>query len=124
MPDIKRLLELIDRLTTMSAENKVPWTETSDEKTFQATLNLYTVTVACEYAGQNWGEDVYIHVIRIHDAVGKLLDSATERDFSGMHLRRGVLAEEALRDLYDNARRKALKVDEALDDLLGSLGNL
>jgi hypothetical protein len=122
MPDIKRLGTLIDRLRQISGENKVPWTETSDERTFQAALNGYVVTVSLEDAGQDWGQTVYIYSIRIHDLLGKLLETATERDFPVNYKLSGDKnGAEALQDLYDVARRRALKVDEALDDLLRSL---
>jgi hypothetical protein len=122
MPDIKRLKTLIDRLRKLSDEDQVPWSETSDERAFQAALKGYTVTVAQDYAGQDWGQAVYVYAIRIHDTLGKLLETATERDFQDQRSFVGnKTAAEALQDLYDLARRKALKVDQALDDLLRSL---
>jgi hypothetical protein len=123
MPDTERLRTLINRITPMTLANKVPWTETSDERTFQTQLGNYNVTIAQEYAGQNYGEDVYVYAIRIHDTLGKVLDTAVERDFPhGFTFAEGRQATEALGYLHDLARRKALKVDEALDDLLNSLG--
>jgi hypothetical protein len=122
MPDIKRLGTLIDRLRKLSDEDQVPWVETADERAFQASLKAYTVTIAQEYAGQDWGQTVYIYAIRIHDLLGKLLETATERDFPVNYKLSGDKnGAEALQDLYDVARRRALKVDEALDDLLRSL---
>jgi hypothetical protein len=123
MADIERLRTLIDRITPMTLADKVPWTETSDERTFQAQLGNYNVTVAHEFVGQEWGEDVYVYTIRIHDTLGKVLDTAVERDFpENFYFADGKRGREALRDLHDLARRKALKVDQALDDLLNSLG--
>ena len=122
MPDIKRLGTLIDRLRKLSDENQVPWVETADERAFQAALKGYTVTIAQDYAGQDWGQAVYVYAIRIHDTLGKLLETATERDFPAEYrFAQKKTAAEALQDLHDVARRKALKVDQALDDLLRSL---
>ena len=122
MPDVKRLQKLIERLTMMSESNNVPWAETSEERTFQASLQQFTVTVELEHVGQNWGEDIYRYVVRIHDNVGKLLDEVTERDFpDNSSFAGGTKAHDALKNLYDLARRKALKVDEQLDNLLASL---
>lgn len=122
MPDIKRLGSLINRLGELSGENKVPWTETSDERVFQAALKGYAVTVAQEDAGDNYGEPVYRYTIGFYDSFGKLLDAATEWDFpKGYEFKGNKTPQEALQDLYDIARRKALKVDQALDDLLKSL---
>ncbi len=122
MPDVKRLQKLIERLTKMSEGNNVPWTETSEEHAFQASLQQFTVTVELEHMGQNWGEDVYRYVVRIHDSVGKLLDEVTEGDFSDKSsFAGGIQAHDALKNLYDMARRRALRVDEQLDNLLASL---
>lgn len=125
MPDLKRLQALIERIDAMSRNDTVPWTETSAEAAFQASVNQYTVTIEKEYLGRDWGEDVYGYVFRIQDSEGKLLDEVRPRDFPqstpfGRHER----ADDALRDLYDRARRKALHVDKQLDDLLASLDRL
>lgn len=122
MPDIKRFTTLIDRLRKMSDEDKVPWAETSDEHVFQAAFKGYAVRISQEAAGYDYGEPVYRYIIGFYDTFGKLLDSATEADFPETYeFEGGKLARVALRDLYDVARRKALKVDQALDDLLRSL---
>jgi hypothetical protein len=122
MPDIKRLGTLIDRLRKLSEENQVPWAETADERAFQAALKGYAVTIAHEDAGNYYGEPTYQYAIRFYDTSGKLLDTATESDFpDAYYFEDGKKARLALQDLYDIARRKALKVDQALDDLLRSL---
>ncbi|MGA2878055.1 MAG: hypothetical protein ABSG13_03815 [Bryobacteraceae bacterium] len=122
MPDIKRLGTLIDRLRKMSDEDRVPWTETSDEQAFQATFKGYAVTIAQEVEGYNYGEPSYQYAIRFYDGLGKLLDTATASDFPpGYEFEGEKKAWNALKELYDIARRKALKVDQALDDLLRSL---
>jgi hypothetical protein len=122
MPDIKRLGTLIDRLRKLSDDNQVPWAETADERTFQAALKGYAVTIVQEDAGDYYGEPTYQYAIRFYDTSGKLLDTATEGDFPDIYkFEQGKNSREALRDLYDSARRKALKVDQALDDLLRSL---
>jgi len=122
MPDVKRLSTLIDRLRGLSEQNKVPWAETSDERTFQAVLNGYAVSIAEEDAGYHYGEPITHFVIRFYDVNGKLLDAASETDFDERLMFEGQKqARAALHDLHDEARRKALRVDQALDDLLKSL---
>jgi hypothetical protein len=121
MPDVERLQKLVDRLRELSAREKVPWTETADEGSFQATLHGGVVTIADEQGGEPYGEFVRRYVVRFYDPAGKLLDSATSTDFAGQTFSGGKEALGALSDLYEMARRKALKVDEALDELLRSL---
>ena len=92
MPDIKRLGTLIDRLRKMSDEDRVPWTETSDEQAFQAAFKGYAVTIAQEVVGYNYGEPTYHYPIRFYDGTGKLLDTATASDFppaTNLRVRRG-----------------------------------
>jgi hypothetical protein len=122
MPDVKRLATLIDRLRDLSERDQVPWTETSDERTFQAALNGYALSIAQEDAGDYYGEPITRFVIKFYDATGKLLDTASETDFIDYPQFAGQKGpREALQELHDMARRKALRVDQALDDLLKSL---
>lgn len=122
MPDIKRLQPLIDGLLKMSEAGKISWTETSDEKMFQASVGTYVVTIKMELVGQNWGEDIYRYLLRIHDNAGKFLDEITEADIpDDARFTGGLGRDDALKHLYDSARRKALNVDKALDDFLSYL---
>jgi len=122
MPDVERLRTLVDRLRELSGENRVPWTETADERAFQAALKGGVVSISQEEGGYSYGEPTYRYVIRFFDPAGKLLDSATAEDFPERYaFAGGKQPFEALSELHDMARRKALKVDQALDALLESL---
>ena len=122
MPDIKRLGTLVDRLRELSKENKVPWMETPEDGVFQASLKGGLVTIADEAAGYPYGEQIFRYAIRFFDTSGTLLDRATVSDFpENYKFAGGKSPFEALSELHDQARRKALKVEEALDELLKSL---
>lgn len=100
----------------------MPWTETSGERTYQASLNGYVISIAEEQTVDNFDETVWRYVIRFYDTSGKLLDTATSNDFPTEYKFEGKKnAWDALRDLHDLARHKALKVGQALDELLRSL---
>ena len=120
MSDLDKLAKLIDTLAKLTREDKVTWSETADDNTFQTSFPQYNVSVTKKYAGQNWGEDYYEYRITVRDQAGKVLEDAGHSDLSAVD----HLAETAMKSLYDNARRSALKVDEALSDLLSSLDHL
>lgn len=125
MPDVDRISKLVEQLGKLSAENKLQWSETSDSSSFQCSFAKYSVTAFEEWSHVDWGKDYYNYGITIRDADGKILESARQTDFPpGMEIAGGLTPFNALKGLYDIARRRALKVDQALDDLLGSLGNL
>ena len=99
--------KLVDRLTKLSEEDKVPWEATADDTTFLAPVSKFVVTVA---EVETYDGIRYDFAIRSDD--GRIIDE--------------VLATRGedwiqLRDLHSMARRKALHVDEALSDLLSSL---
>ena len=122
MPDVERLRTLVNRLRELSREDKVPWSETSDERAFQAVLRGGVVSISQEQSGYEYGEPTCRYVIRFFDNSGKLLDTAAANDFpEHWAFAGGKEPAEALSELHDLARRKALKVDQALDALLESL---
>jgi hypothetical protein len=122
--DLDKLAKLIDTLAKLTQIHKIAWSETADEDTFQTSFPQYNVSVTKKYAGQNWGEDYYEYRITVRDQTGKVLEDAGHSDFRGVESLGGGTAESMMKSLYDNARRSALKVDEALSDLLSSLDHL
>jgi len=123
LSDLDKLAKLIATLAKLTQDHKVAWSETADENTFQISFPQYNVSVTKKYAGQNWGEEYYEYRITVRDQAGKILEDAGHSDF-GVDSFRGVTAESVMKSLYDDARRSALKVDEALSDLLSSLDHL
>jgi hypothetical protein len=114
----EQVAKLVERLTSLSAEGKVQWEETADEDTFQAAISKFVVTVG--KAGSDVDSDYHL---RILDQAGKVIEQATvSKCVPDDYGRRYVNTEWAsLHDLHENARRRALHVDEALSDLLSSL---
>jgi hypothetical protein len=111
MPEVNLLSRLVERLLELTDQGKLEWQETASENDFQATVGHYVVSIS--QAGPISEEADYR--IQVSDWRGNVLETATEfREKSP-----GVLER-----LFQGARRKALKVDEALADLLSSLDSL
>jgi hypothetical protein len=116
--------KLIERLIKLTKADKVEWTETAEETTFLASFPQYNVSITKKYAGQNWGEDYYEYRITVRDTAGKILEDAGDSDLSQFHFEGYDNSLFAMRFLYEQARRKALKVDEAISKLLSSLDDI
>ena len=124
MADSNTLGKLITRLIKLTKDDKLEWAETAEDKTFLASFPQYNVSISKKYAGQNWGEDSYEYRITVRDTTGKILEDAGSSDLLHLDFQDYASAEDAMKFLYEQARRKALKVDEALSELLSSLENL
>ena len=120
MPDEPKLQKLIDSLGKLTAQGKLAWTDTVVEDEFQAALPNYTVAIQKVYADNDWGEKFCDYQLFVRDAEGRVLDETSSSDSGGLSSAVGA----ALKNLHEAARRKALSVDAALDDLLLSLDRL
>jgi hypothetical protein len=94
----------------LSREGKVNWQETAGEQTFLAAVAKYVVTIR----ESNWNGSTE-YDLEVSDQSGKTLENASVSS--------GPLFAD-LSELHTLARRHALKVDEALTDLLSSLAEI
>jgi hypothetical protein len=122
MPDPNLVPKLIERLSALTTEGKIEWSETASEDDFQATIAQYVVTISRSRNSQNW--DAWDYKIRVADRNGTLLDEAMDIDFDPELRIAGQPPYKALLILYDAARRSARNVDKALTELLASLDSL
>jgi hypothetical protein len=116
----EKLWELVQRLLKKTDANSVSWETTPNKNTFQTAFPRFTVRISekCPEVGD---PDYYI---AIYDERGRVIEQASDVD-----LRRSLFPHQegtgdvfkTMRELYGKARRIALGVDTALDDLLGSL---
>jgi hypothetical protein len=117
----ERMSDLIEELNRLTAADKLDWAETAEEKSFVASFPKYSVTISEVLASDRWGNEFPSYVLTVMDLNGKVLDSVRDLDYpTNYEVAEGLLQTE-MRKLHDRARRKAMKVDEALADLLGSL---
>src|SRR4051812_3237157 len=103
-----RIQQIIKRLHRKTLQNEIPWEPTVDEGEFQAAFADYAVRVSARSRGMY--TTVTDYVIRVFNADGQLLEEASSEDFAA---ERDNLPD-TMKELYSGARRKALRVDEAL----------
>lgn len=108
-----KLHKLIDRLLVKTIAMELKWSETSSQEAFQVSFSSYSVEV------EHSDNTTYM---RIYNSDGKVLDWTSDnvmrRDVSW----NSTTAIRKLEELYQLARRQALGVDKALDDLLSAIG--
>lgn len=92
--------KLIARLTDLTKEGKVQWTETGDRETFLAPITTYRVTIT--KIGNLTVQ------FRVFDPTGKLIEETT-----------GAMPD--MSELFNLARRQARGTDKVLSELLVSL---
>ena len=106
-PEEKRLA-IANKLLERTDRGAVKWEEAAEEKKFLTSFSQYSVAIR-KTLSLGWGPDQY--TISLIDAAGKLLEEVSEKESSSA----------VLTTLYQKARREALGVEKALDDVLGSL---
>jgi hypothetical protein len=61
-------------------------------------------------------------LISIHNADGKLIDEVSDGDMNNDFNEVGITSFIIMRELYENARRVAMGVQVAIDEILNELG--
>lgn len=112
-----KLLQLVQRLAERTAHGSVIWEPTADKSTYQTAFPDYGVRIV-EIQKADDLDPRYL--IELLDANGNIIERAFDLDIVPDEGRPEAL--KAIRDLYTVVRRRALGVDNALDNLLSELG--
>lgn len=102
---LDRFGKLIDRLAEKTANDAVSWVAGEQDNCYQANFAAFSVELELKH------EYYWIH---LYDETGRVIESISSSRLDAEHQGR-------LRDLYGVARRKALNVDKAFDDILAAL---
>ncbi len=111
---------IIDRLYQKTSLGSIAWEETSDKNAFQANVGNYIVQVVKEYDGES--EDWYSKIL-LRNYDGTLIDEILPghlRDIKPSE-RPDLHFWQIFDELHESARRYALGVDKAYDELLALL---
>ncbi|WP_146256114.1 hypothetical protein [Aestuariivirga litoralis] len=110
-------IELLRRLAKSTKEGKLSWQEDTSKDSFIVAFSRYSVSIAY-YADLAGSEDEI--TVKIFNSEGELIESVSHTDFA-----QGTLSIGSsfffLRELYHDARRKAVGIDGALDSILEEL---
>lgn len=109
---------LINTLVEKTNRGELSWDTTDLDDVFQLTFSNNTIRLSLGRSPSNLSEEAYF--INIYDSNGKLIDSINDEDLGDLFSNAFI----QLRGLYQNARRTALGVDKAIDDILDELSLL
>jgi hypothetical protein len=106
--------EIFLRLHEKTKRGEINWEETERETEFQAAFPAYSIRIGRE-------EDQYalpVYYLKIFNQEGKLIEEVGEKDLSGSW----ESGQPTMGQLYELARRVAMRVEKALDSILSELG--
>jgi hypothetical protein len=113
----EKYLRLVSLLIKRTNENTAQWEPTSRDGVFALSLPDYTVRISIVRGGDDT-QDVTFQIV---NSEGTLIDTFTDND-AAAGLSDKTPAYRDISNLYDQARRQALGVDKALDQLIEELG--
>lgn len=107
----EKLINLARRLNLSTSEGVINWSATEKSGVFQTSLAGYAVRANVRKSKLHSGENEYF--IAIIDPFGDVVEEMGDEEFDGGY--------SIMKSLYDSARREALGVDKAIDEILKDL---
>jgi hypothetical protein len=111
-----KYVQVLNLLVEQTNDHMIDWTETGDESEFLVSFPNYSILIKEEMGSR----DFPYYVVSIVNSEGRIIDR-----FSDVMLdSEGVTPSsyEIMRNLYNQARRSALRTDNALDEIIAQLG--
>ncbi len=112
----QKTTQLIRRLKDHSERSLLNWRPSTQEGVFKLVFDEYFLTVFSMPRAGVFGRT---YCLSIYDSEGNALEQVCDRDLDETEL--GPEAFDLMKSIYDNARRKAMGVEKAIDDILGQL---
>jgi hypothetical protein len=103
-----KMIKIAERLLVKTKEGSISWEETEDEYCFQTSLTEYSIRIKGPKMANPFGTSYFIKLL---NQKGTELESISDKD-----AKPGLLE-----DLYSIARKNALNVDKAIDDILNEI---
>ncbi|MBC8877704.1 hypothetical protein [Pseudomonas cerasi] len=107
-----KLVKLVKGLDKQTAAGKINWESSDRVGVFQVSYPNYSIRIGIKDRGD--AEDVWISII---DNIGDVVESFTDVTLNEMPNAFGVMS-----NIYVEARRVAMGVNAALDELLNDIG--
>ncbi|HLY47539.1 MAG TPA: hypothetical protein VKQ73_18315 [Stellaceae bacterium] len=114
---IDKYVQILNGLMERTDKGDLDWTETANKSAFLVSFPNYSIIFSEE---QSQSGDLPDYLISIKNSEGRTVDSFSDVDLLSAEPGRKYF--ETMRDFFNKVRRKALRVDEALDDILSHLG--
>ena len=106
-----KLANLIEKLHMKTNNNEINWSETGTGNVFEVSFTNYSIRIFKEYTF----ESEVSYTMRLTDSQGETIDEIDSNS--------SPIFETEMRDLFANARRKAMGADQAIDDILAEIDN-
>ena len=120
----EKLIEFVTKLEAKTLSGNVKWEETAATDVFQATLSSFVIRI-CRSEARDGSTDLEIDLV---SKDGTIIESLSDGQFLRMvrkYQSAGALLEVnahgVMESIFTSARRMALGVDKALDDVLSEL---
>ena len=111
-----KAVQFFEELLSKTKEGRIRWEPTATGQEFLAAIaGKFTLSIAEFYQEDSWGKNELKYALLLKDSDARILTRVTDENGVGL---------EDLRELYERARRQALRVDEKIDNLLGELSKL
>jgi hypothetical protein len=113
---INKYAQILQLLIEQTDSGKLDWKETGDESGFLVSFPNYSILVSEEMGSH--GTPYY--VVSVVNSEGKIIDRFSEgmADFFDL----SENSHNIMKDLFNKARRRALRADDALDNIIAHLG--
>jgi hypothetical protein len=122
MADAKQTqLRLAERLLEKTRSGEVVWGRTPDDDAFQASFKGYAVQVGKRRVPVDFDDSQVDYFVRVLNEDGETVDEFIDTDFTVGPAARAVGT--TMKSLHELARRRVLGADQALDAILGQLGD-
>jgi hypothetical protein len=108
-----RLLKLIQKLSDLTAKNRVAWKEAEQGEAFLASFSGHSVSIAVRQSRLDGNQSEYF--IRILDQWGDTVEEVGDENYEDQQVF------EQMKQLFEKARRIAKGVDVALDEIFRAL---
>jgi hypothetical protein len=112
----EKIRSLIDRLLSKTSTGEINWEEADRQEAFQISFPNYSVVIEKDRDGELW--------LRMYDFMGRVLDTVSSDELHAFQVPGGAPGgtyADRLLELHGLARRQALRVEKALDELLARL---
>jgi hypothetical protein len=112
----EKIGEFFEGVLAKTREGRILWKPTADESDFIAAIGgQFTLSTSVWTEQGSWGKETRKYTLALRDQSGRELTKVAEDDLA---------RPDELRELYEAARRKALRVDEKIGDVLEVLKKL
>lgn len=112
-----KLVKVILSLHDKTVNHGLKWEETDAEYTYQAVFPQYRVRILRDTRKDTDEDNNY--TLQILNKDGEIIDSITDESMLGQM--KNPSAYDAMRDIYETARRIAMGLEDALDHILNTL---